>query len=715
MRKMKIDISPGEFTSETAARAKEGDILFLKAGVHRILSPVTIRQKEDLTILGEEGAVLTGARELSLRWERWKGDIFRAKAEKNLDIQALVVNGEEYIMARYPNYKQGEILGGYAGDALSQERVRRWKNPAGGYVRGLHDHEWGGNSYVIEGLADDSTPILRWIGDNNRGSGLHPEFIMVENILEELDAWKEWYYDRRDGFLYVMFPEDVDPDRAAVEAVLCGELIRLQDCGNVRLENLKIRNTKRMMFCSDYVKVSRSDWAIAENGAVFLENCEDISIRGCEFHHVGGNCIFIRRRNRRIAVENCDFISCGASGVCAFGNQECIRDLSVWENCRTEISDWTPGPVGDDFPVDIAIRGCYFTDLGRFEKQSAPVTISASSRVTVQGCTIHDLPRAGINICEGAFGGHRILDNAIFDTVKETGDHGPFNSWGRDRFWSLGGYDTGGHNGAEKRKAALLDAVETTVISHNLIVGNRGFGIDLDDGSSNYLIANNYCVGVGIKLREGFLRTVRNNMILGAPLDLHCTYAENGDVIENNIVASGRPLCIIAQNPGYTTVFRNNLFVGGKDSFREEDLFLRFRNYTCPAGDADALGMKPKEIWFEPFSMNFGCPDRPLPDLELREESDKGIWKAHGAKVSGVDDAVRSMGGLADYGGVFVEEIETSCRLYLLGARKDDILLEINGKKLEGPDEFAAIAGEISSVKAVRAQKQLDFILDILE
>ena len=160
------------------------------------------------------------------------------------------------------------------------------------------------------------------------------------------------------------------------------------------------------------------------------------------------------------------------------------------------------------------------------------------------------------------------------------------------------------------------------------------------------------------------MRTVRNNMILGAPLDLHCTYAENGDVIENNIVASGRPLCVIAQNPGYTTVFRNNLFVGGKDSFREEDLFLRFRNYTCPAGDADALGMKPKEIWFEPFSMNFGCPDRPLPDLELREESDKGIWKAHGAKVSGVDDAVRSMGGLADYGGVFVEEVETSCSIY---------------------------------------------------
>lgn len=25
--------------------------------------------------------------------------------------------------------------------------------------------------------------------------------------------------------------------------------------------------------------------------------------------------------------------------------------------------------------------------------------------------------------------------NDVFDTVKETGDHGSFNSWGRDRFW----------------------------------------------------------------------------------------------------------------------------------------------------------------------------------------------------------------------------------------------------------------------------------------
>jgi hypothetical protein len=34
----------------------------------------------------------------------------------------------------------------------------------------------------------------------------------------------------------------------------------------------------------------------------------------------------------------------------------------------------------------------------------------------------------------------------------------------------------------------------------------------LDDGSSNYQIYNNLCLNGGIKLREGFYRTVENNI-----------------------------------------------------------------------------------------------------------------------------------------------------------------------------------------------------------
>ena len=94
------------------------------------------------------------------------------------------------------------------------------------------------------------------------------------------------------------------------------------------------------------------------------------------------------------------------------------------------------------------------------------------------------------SVLQRLFGGHIVENNDIFDTVRETGDHGPFNSWGRDRFWSLIKYDHMGLYGAEKFPYAKLDAVDTTVLRHNRIQGNRGFGIDLDDGSTNYEITN---------------------------------------------------------------------------------------------------------------------------------------------------------------------------------------------------------------------------------
>lgn len=72
---------------------------------------------------------------------------------------------------------------------------------------------------------------------------------------------------------------------------------------------------------------------------------------------------------------------------------------------------------------------------GRVEKQTADIQITLAQNITVRHCSIYDMPRAGINIGDGCWGGHLIEWHDVFDTVKETGDHGSFNSWGRDRFW----------------------------------------------------------------------------------------------------------------------------------------------------------------------------------------------------------------------------------------------------------------------------------------
>ena len=48
-----------------------------------------------------------------------------------------------------------------------------------------------------------------------------------------------------------------------------------------------------------------------------------------------------------------------------------------------------------------------------------------------------------------------------------------------------------------------IDAMEPVILRYNHFEESAGWGLDLDDGASNYEIYNNLCVGVSMKLREG--------------------------------------------------------------------------------------------------------------------------------------------------------------------------------------------------------------------
>ena len=59
----------------------------------------------------------------------------------------------------------------------------------------------------------------------------------------------------------------------------------------------------------------------------------------------------------------------------------------------------------------------------------------------------------------------------------------------------------------------LVDAMEVVIIRNNFFNERSGWGLDMDDGASNYDIYNNISVGgVSMKLREGAYRKVHNNI-----------------------------------------------------------------------------------------------------------------------------------------------------------------------------------------------------------
>ena len=78
--------------------------------------------------------------------------------------------------------------------------------------------------------------------------------------------------------------------------------------------------------------------------------------------------------------------------------------------------------------------------------------------------------------------------------------------------------------------------VKPITLRNSRWVCRHGWDIDLDDGSSNYIIVNNLCLGGGIKNREGAFRNVENNVIPYNSFHPHVWFPNSEDVFARNIV-----------------------------------------------------------------------------------------------------------------------------------------------------------------------------------
>ncbi len=463
-------------------------------------------------------------------WTVYSGNIRVAAIGSSYDFDMLFLNDDRLlVMARWPNYDTTQLLQG-CGDYTS--RISSWKNPVGGFVRAIQGNHWGSNSFKITGVTNGSL-VLQWVGDNARGSTVVSNEQMVENIFEELDAPGEWFYDKTAGKLYLYPPAGADLSTSFVVGATLEELIHVAGTSSQKVKFLifsgfTFTHTHRTLFTRTYENVSKSDWAIARAGTVYIQDAENIIVKNCTFASVGGNGVFMSAYNRNDTVTNCDFTHLGASGVAIIGDPSVQRKLP----------DYTAGPANDNYPKDICVSYCYMYDNGMFEKQTSAVCISMSANVAVSHCTAHHGPRAGFNICDGTFGGHVFEYNDLFDQVRESQDHGPFNSWMRDRW-------TGLSNTNDARTYALIDVVNPVIIRCNRVhnpANQNNLGIDFDDGSSNVQVYNNLLLHVAFKSQHGFNHSVYNNVIINQQGVFHqWNLPDMRKYVTHNIIVNPNP------------------------------------------------------------------------------------------------------------------------------------------------------------------------------
>ncbi len=534
-------------------------------------TPIVYRACED------ERPIISGGFRLSLQWRTHRDGIMVADVPERVEeIDQLFVDGKRQHMARYPNFDpNARFFGGTSGEAIASARVKTWSRPAGGYMHALHASMWGSKHYRIVGADGDGKLSLQGGWQENRGGGFdpffrggyHKKYLFVENVFEELDAPGEWYFDKAKHRLYVKPEPGVDLSRAGIIGAGLRELFVLKGTAaepvrHIGFEGLTFKHTKRV-FMEPYERLLRGDWSIARLAAVRFEGTEDCTVRDCFFEDLGGNGVFLSRYNRRVDVAGCRFTRLGESGVCVVGDYGAVRSgaIEYGNTIPQDQIDLTPGPKTANYPGHCRIHDSLLHHIGLVGKQVAGIVLSMSEEITVSHNTIYQCPRAAICINDGCWGGHVIEFNDAFNTVRESGDHGPFNSWGRDRWWKTS-YNGGRDIEPFAKERCLLDNWKVTHIRNNRFAhpGGHSWGIDLDDGSSNYRVYNNLCLGMGVKLREGFFRLVENNIIINGFGGFHIWMPACDDVIARNIFVSDKPYQFIRANPAYAKEFDYNLF-----------------------------------------------------------------------------------------------------------------------------------------------------------
>ena len=490
------------------------------------------------------------------------------------------------------------------------QRINRWnRSSEGGIIHAWHSQSWAMHMFTIKSSelgqlffyegggrqggrnwcrCDQCSYAAPWCGQrqhpkNNSDTRLISGTWMVENILCELDSPGEFFFDRTTNLLYVYLNHTNDDtssdllakDFSGLRFSILDQLIRLTNgVRNITISNLGFQATSAT-YMSDWSVPSGGDWSIHRGGAIFIEDADNILITNCEFSRLDGNAIFMSRRTRNVTIFRNKFEWIGESAIALWGETDGFN------------------ATNQTFPMHTNIEGNVMRELGIYQKQSSGVFISKAAFTKIQYNLLFNIARAAINFNDMVGGGDVVTWNLLFNTCRESGDHGPINSWDRQPFLTT-----------------LLDGTIPSFnpirrsISFNLIFANYGASeaVDNDDGSSWYHIFRNVMYWAnGFKMDYGGHDSIfEDNIVIGYPWKSMCVgfgtfYKGHGHVVRRNI-------CFAAND---------NAAVVQLEACKDNHAMLHDNQYYTPNGNASCLcGYDTVPIPFEKCQEQFGFEDR---------------------------------------------------------------------------------------------------------
>lgn len=312
-----------------------------------------------------------------------------------------------------------------------------------------------------------------------RGGGIRSNHFYVENVAEELDSPGEWFLDKNTSTLFFYPNSSQVPDLKSAEVVAARwrSIIEVQGSewrpvSHIAIDGFTFTETATT-FMDFYEVPSGGDWSIHRGGTVFVQGATHINISNNVFDQTGGNALFLSEHVRNCTIAWNEFRWTGDSAIAAVGRSAMIDGMK------------------NTFPAGNMIANNHIHDIGVFGKQTSCYFQSLACGNILQDNVCYNGPRAGINFNDGFGGGSLLQGNLIFNMVRETGDHGPFNSWDRQPYVTPQFCHWGG--------PSILPL--PNVINKNFIINgyNGVWSLDHDDGSAFYNDTSNFLVFGGCK------------------------------------------------------------------------------------------------------------------------------------------------------------------------------------------------------------------------
>ena len=328
------------------------------------------------------------------------------------------------------------------GVAISGAELPRqpYANPQGAVVTAMHSGAWCSFQYEVGGYAfsngSGAFTFAQGGQQCGRPEGAHGALV-IENVLEELDAPGEFHWDFRARVLHLWHnatPGTPPPGDGSLVAPQLRRLVaaagtQAAPVAGLAFSRVGFRDTAPAAF-APHLAPSGSDYAVNREAALSLAGVSGVNVSGCTFLRLDNSGVFVGGFARGVVVQDSEFAWLGENGINLVGDTD-----------GAPVAGWGPDGTAGNQPRGTRVLRNVAHELGVVNKQACFFFQAVSSGSEVDANVVYNSARHGVQYNDDFGFGSTQSRGVMFNLNRETADTGLFNVWDRLPFTPRKGAD----------------------------------------------------------------------------------------------------------------------------------------------------------------------------------------------------------------------------------------------------------------------------------